>query len=380
MLVSDQRATESGLRVRLFRDEDREAVFSLYGQVFGEESLELFRRRWEWQFLRNPATRLAPSLIWLAESGGEIVGHLASFPQRMKFLDEQRVIYHDCDLLVSPTARRQGVGRRLVAAYDNCPNLLSNCLAYAPANGRIRARLGYQPAHALPRYLRPYDIGAIVGYMANSGRLSGLASKPPFSWLVRGLMTGLTGAARVVNAAKKPQPSGEFTVECATSIGREFDDLWNRLSPSFPLVAVRDRDFVQWRFVEDPVFDNTILVARDRKGILVGYLAMRVWARSGMTDGRVMDLFCPPGELAISDSLLHAALKLFEQHGVDLVSSWGLHPKIREGVRRHLYLAPSKLDHPSWLLWKGSEELRSVVYNADNWHISCADSDIGFNP
>ncbi len=107
---------------------------------------------------------------------------------------------------------------------------------------------------------------------------------------------------------------------------------------------------------------------------------MRVWARSGMTDGRVMDLFCPPGELAISDSLLHAALKLFEQHGVDLVSSWGLHPKIREGVRRHLYLAPSKLDHPSWFLWKGSEELRSVVYNADNWHISCADSDIGFNP
>lgn len=380
MSVIDRSAAEIGVRVRPFRDEDRDAVFSLYGQVFGEESLERFRRRWEWQFVDNPATRLAPSLIWLAESGGELVGHLASFPQRMKVLDRQCIIYHDCDLIVSPTARRQGIGRRLIEAYDNCPNPLSNCLAYAPANGRIRARRGYQPAHIVPRYVRPYDIAAIVGFMTSSGRFPRLVTTPALSWVIRGLGTVLGVAVRVVNAVRKPRPSGGYTVERATAIGAEFDELWERLSPSFPLVAVRDRHFVQWRFVEDPVFDNTILVARDRNGSLAGYLAMRVWERSGMTEGRIMDIFCPPGEKAVSDSLLQAALQQLEQGGVDLVSCWGLHSRIRKDVQRYLYLAPSKLDHPSWFLWKGSEELKSIVYDADNWHISCADSDIGFNP
>ena len=86
----------------------------------------------------------------MADREGEIVGFLASFPQRMKLLDEESIIYHDCDLIVSKTARRQGIGQRLVDTYDRHPNLLSNALAYAPANGRIRQRAGYQPMRALP--------------------------------------------------------------------------------------------------------------------------------------------------------------------------------------------------------------------------------------
>lgn len=366
--------------MRLFRNDDRDAVFSLYRDVFGEEAGDLFERRWDWQFEGNPARQNAPLLIWLAEKDGEIVGHLASFPQRMKVVDQVFVVYHDCDLIVSPKVRRQGVGRHLVKAYDTCPNPLSNCLAYAPANGRIRERLGYRPANAIPRYLRPYDVAAMTNLLLSSERLPRPLKSPPATWVLRGLSLGLSVVAIAANAVRRPRPSTDFSVESVTAAGTEFDDLWARLSPQFVLSAIRDRQFVNWRFIDDPLFDNSILVARDNSGVLVGYLALRVWKRRGVVEGRIMDLFCPPESQEIVDSLLHGALLHLKRRRVDLVSCWGLHPGIRSKVRRHLYLAPSNFNHPSWFLWKGHHEMSATVYNASNWHLSCADSDIGFSP
>ncbi len=365
--------------VRLFVEEDSDAVFSLYGQVFGEAALALFKRRWQWQFALNPSVRYAPSLIWLAEKEGEILGHLAAFPQRMKLLDQQTVVYHDCDLIVSPKARRLGIGRRLVEAYDACPGLLSSCLSYAAANGRIRQRQGYQPANAIPRYFRPCDVSALLSLLLRSGRLPGILTKPPFSWLARVLAGGANLAVGIANTLKKPRPSGKYVVTEVATIDAEFDDLWRSLSSQFPLLAVRDAAFVQWRFADDPIFENTILAARDRHGQLVGYVVMRIWDRNGVMDARVVDLFCPPDSKDIIDSLLLAAFEFAEERGADLISCWGLHPSLRKQVKRRIYVAPSNLNRPSWFLWKGREELRRSVYSADNWHLSCADSDIGFS-
>lgn len=233
----------------------------------------------------------------------------------MKLLDEESIIYHDCDLIVSKTARRQGIGQRLVDTYDRHPNLLSNALAYAPANGRIRQRAGYQPMRALPIYIRPYGARLATDVLAKSPRLSRIVTTSPASWILRGAAFGVGVGIGVLNRLKRPRSSDEFTVEPTTSIDGDFDDLWRIVSPNSSFITVRDRKFVHWRFIEDPVFDNTVLVARDRQGAIAGYLALRVSHVRNLVVGRIMDLFCDPSSRVVVDTLVECAVLRFEARG-----------------------------------------------------------------
>jgi len=371
-MATETRPT-SAIRSCTARDYD--GVFALYDEVFGVEAGRRFRERWRWQFFDTPACREAPSEMWVAELDGGIVGFLASFPVRMQLGGAVQLVYHDCDLIVAPQVRRGGVGQQLVEAYDRFANPLSNALAYAAANGRIRERLGYRPVHAVPIALRPYDAAAIAAYL-------GLAQRLPRTLAPAAhVATAVLGVAfTAANRLRSPRLPAERTVDRVSRAGEEFDTLWSRCAPRFPFAAVRDRAWVEWRFLDDPIFADTVLAARDRRGALTGYLAFRVTARPDLRVGRILDLFAPPDDVATIDALLHRALELTRADRADLVSCVGLHPTIRRRVRRYLYVTPARLDRPAWFLWKGDPSLAGRVHDAGAWHLSHADSDIGFSP
>lgn len=369
--------------IRPLENEDLDGVYELYRRVFGEEPLRRFKQRRSWQFEENPATRLKSSRCSIAERSGEIVGFIASFPARFKLGDQERVLYMECDLLVSEEARRHdptAAIRLLRTSIDNPAHVLSNAFGYSPSHRQLREWLKHRPVHATPIYVRPYHCGAILEFLVSSGRLPGVLGTPPLSWLLRGLGVALDAVKALLNRVRRPRESDGYTIEIATRIDEEFTALWNRLSASFPIVAVRDRPFVQWRFVDDPVFDNTVLIARDREGTLVGYAAVRVTLKGPMRVGRIMDIFCAPTSTLLTTSLLRAALDQLERQRVDVVSCMGMHPAIRAVVKRYLYVAPRSLDNPALLLWKGSEDLRETVYDQASWHLSHADGDEGFAP
>ncbi len=366
--------------IRSFRDDDRPAIWKLYGEVFGRDALSRFERRWRWQFYENPANGAAPPQMWVAADGTRIVGFLGSFPQRMKLHDRECVIYHDCDLLVASDMRRQGIGRRLVQAYDDSDNPLSNCLAYAPANGRIRSKAGYRPVRAVRRYFRPYDMRSLVRLYAQSGQLPPAVERLlPIRWIAAAAGSGLNGLARLTNAIRSPKGSrGERRVERCATFGSEFDDLWRRCSRDFSFATVRDRRFVHWRFAEDPLHDHTLFLARDADGQAVGYVAVKVARKGLVCDSRIMDLFCAPHDSVTAEALLYAAIRWLEAEKVDYIYCLGLHPTLRRTVQRYLYVAPARLNSPAWLLWKGSSDRAALVYDDASWHVSLADSDIGF--
>ena len=367
--------TQPTIAIRTCTAADYESVFALYDDVFGKEAGRRFRARWRWQFFDNPACRDAPSEMWVAELDGAIVGFLASFPVRMQLAGRVQLVYHDCDLIVAPQARRGGVGQRLVEAYDAFANPLSNALAYAPANGRIRERVGYRAVHAVPIALRPYNAAAIARYVGVTERLPrGLSP------VTHGVTAILGVGFAAANRLRAPRAPADRTVERLSGAGEEIDRLWARCATHFPFAAVRDAAWVQWRFLEDPLYDVTVLAARDGSGAVTGYLAFRVTPRPDLRLGRILDLFALPDDVATVDALLHRALALTRADHADLVSCVGLHPALRRRVHRYLYVKPARLDRPAWLLWKGDPALRERVHDAGEWHISHADSDIGFAP
>ena len=191
----------------------------------------------------------------------------------------------------------------------------------------------------------------------------------------------LNAATAAVNALRRPRaPRGYSVEEVHERAGPEFDELWEAVGPAFPIVAVRDRRFVQWRFFDDPVFDNMTFLARSADGEPVGYLAMRVSSKGPTRVGRILDVFCSPDSEPVVEALMHAALARFRREKADVVSCFGLHPGIRKRVRRYLYLTPASRQNPALLVWNGDPALQEAVYDANNWHMSQADGDDGFSP
>jgi len=149
---------------------------------------------------------------------------------------------------------------------------------------------------------------------------------------------------------------------------------------SFLSQVVRDQAFVQWRFIDDPVFTNTVLVARKFDGSLNGYLAARVSEIKGMKTGRILDVFAPFDAPDVTHALIRSALKLFSNEGADIISCVGLLPALRRLITPYFYLTLKQFNEPAWLLWKGNPELAPLVYDSVQWHVTHADSDIGFRP
>jgi ribosomal protein S18 acetylase RimI-like enzyme len=365
--------------VRTMVPRDLPQVHRLHAEVFGEHSLELWRRRYDWQFERSPGTKYRRSVLWVADQSGEILGFLASFPIRVSVAGREVVTLCPSDFMVSTKARGAGLGRRLVDAYSAETGDLAPALQYSPPSGRIFRNAGYQPVDAQPVLLRPYDVGRLLAF-ALGGRLT---KRSPSATLQRSAMPAarLLGgiSVRVVNRMRRPSKDPGLTIEATTQAGQDFDNLWSALAGQFPSVLVRDRAFVEWRFLRDPLRSHIVLTARNTDGRLVGYLALTTGNRRGVLFGYLMDLFTARTAINVADSLIAEALTIFERDGVAAVTSLGLHPDLRRRVARFLYVRRKSIGLPALLRWRGEPSVAQVVYDASKWHLSYADGDEAFS-
>lgn len=371
--------TSGDTTIRPVQKEDIPKVLELYAEVFGPDSADLWRRRYEWEFEQNPATRFRPSRLWVAERNGNVVGFLASFPMRVWLRNQEVVTLCPCDLMVSGAVRGAGLGKKLIDAYLAADIPLANALVYSPAAARIYRKLGYRLVAAEPVMLRPYSSRELVRFIRNRQE-----SSDSSQGLVRRGVLAVVGFTSgpvftLMNRVRRPKASSELSVRVDHVIGPDFDSLWRSLTSHFPAVPVRDRAFVEWRFCNDPIRRHILLTARDRAGNLRGYIAFMTAKRRGVLFGYLMDLFTNPDASDVIDALLAEALRMLEATGVAAVTSLGLHPRIRRRVRRYMYLRPRMMELPAWMRWHGDPTVADTVYDAESWHISYADGDDAFS-
>ncbi len=365
--------------IRPFNRKDSAGVESLYKNVFGESALNEFLRRWEWQFFSNPACESVGSLMWVAEMGGDVVGFLASFPTRFKVFEEEAVIRLPCDLMVSTSARGQGVGEKLIRAYIDSEDLIVNALGYSPASGRMFQRLGYREVDAERLRMRPCDLRPIIRDVLS--RRSRWRATKTFAPQIAGVVGGvLNPGLWVVNRVMMPACSTEYDIRECTEADAGFDDLWRRVSPAFPIAAVRDRRWIQWRFLDDPCFEHRLLCAFDKCGGLLGYVDVRVSKMRGLRVGRILDLYCDPSALHLAESLLSAGAGRLEAAGVDMITCLGHLPGLQQVIAKYCYFTPERLQTPALFIWKGENALASAVFDQEKWHLTHADGDDGFSP
>jgi len=247
--------------IRTYRPTDRDRVLAMIGRVWDEERRRSHDFLWDWKHGRDAGPWSSGHLARVIERGGEVVGYAGAIPAR--FLIDGAVIEgaFAIDTLVDPAAR--GMGTRLLR-----DQFASGMLLLGAGNPRSRAlyervsgrpRLVVREARKMARVLDPAAILKHRGLPAPLAVAIRLAHRGVRA--LRGRRDAHRSAAGLVLEPVDRFPAGIDT------LGLEF-------ARGFRRSVLRDRQYLDWRFVDGPV-DYRIRLLRDGERRLRGYLVYR---------------------------------------------------------------------------------------------------------
>jgi GNAT superfamily N-acetyltransferase len=349
------------LIVRRAEPDDVPGILALFRVVFGRD---LSPERYLWK-VRGLSSW--PGHAWVAASGAEIVSHYGCTPVRMTIEGRTMMAAHGSDAMTHPRFRRHGVMTALQKAA---------LAAWSEA--------GFALAYALPT-----GSTSVSGTESAYGYKPGWASMFPLQWVRQPLRFDrlLARRVRVPSAvaatartaawayarwfANVPQ-SSDITVSEVSTANADLDAIWTRVAQSIHASVVRDREWVQRRYLSDPDRRYRLLVASDGKPI--GFAVWKMTADRDRSTGWIVDLCARTTQGA--SALVAAIVSYCRREGADDIRA--VVP--RAGVMQQLLRAHG------FLRASGGFQLFAIALapwidlpalaNPERWHVSGGDFDV----
>lgn len=333
---------------------DAEKLHNIYRRIFGDTKAAARQASWEWQYERNPQSTGGP-VVYVARENSHPLGQMATMPVSLWWGGREVRAAWGIDYFVSPDAEGQGHSIALAKAWMQGVDV-ALALGLARTSYLICRRLGFRDLGYVPFFQAVLDPAAIV--RRRYGRLAGRLAAPVTA-LVR----------RRVHRRRPRAP--EIEVREASSIGDDYNALWERARGSFDACVRRDAAYVRWRYREAPHKQYDIREAR-RHGVLTGFVVTRHEEYRGLRLGWIVDLFAASDDQATRDALLTAVMRAFAEAHVARVQVLCTSDGLAADLRRHGFFKGSAHGHLCARA-NGITDLQSA--GSGRWHVVFGDGD-----
>jgi hypothetical protein len=249
-------------------------VLDLWRIAFGKE---LDADIWRWKYADNPFGMRV--LLCFDPDDEKAVVMYSGAPYRARWRDREVEIVQLMDIMSHPDFRKTGLFVKAAEVYfDTFAG--GDSVLYYGIPGRYHFDIG-------AKYLKYSELASGVAYLAADPRK--LARGP------------VGGSLRV---SDRPAPV--------------FDRMWRDLGEHYPLAAVRDRAFLEWRFFNHPRREYIVYVVGG--GLLSRPRGYAVVGMDGTT-ARLVDLLVPPDRRPVSVLSSGLAADLVRR-GIERVETW----------------------------------------------------------
>jgi len=301
---------------------DKGALWDSIKIAYGDLAQHMIPDRWNWQYLDNPfLDKNAKELpIWIAIKGDRIAGQICAIAVEIKVGDEIHHAVWGVDLIVLPTYRRQGIGRRLIEAIIEHYGFYM-ALWMSPATRRIYHRLGgCIDIEPVPVYRRLVKLNrdSVFRYLMTrtrrQPRLNRIARIGCHVFLFDRIFplaaNTILGFRDIVERRTKR--------ECRTQIvevkrfGDEIDQLWSVTNHQFEVIVKRDQRFLNWRFTANTQLNYRSFIAT-RDGETKGYIVLRKPEPIEPNVGIIVDLYTSRDDEETLEDLIRHAIHFFGQ-------------------------------------------------------------------
>ena len=285
-----------GIQVRPYATGDEPGLLALFTSVFGRAST---LEQWRWK-LHWP--HCGVDNVWLARAGGRAIFQYAGIPTRFSLDHRPATMMVSVDTMTAPEFRRRGLLTRVAAqAYAQWRSCGVPFVIGLP-NQQWRSRtaaLGWQPLFPLQWLVRPLRPELVLARRLGAHLIE---------------RAGFLAAPWNRYWDNRIQKDRSVSLEPAAAAGAEFDELWHALEPCWALSTVRDRQWVDWRFLKSPSRAYAVTLAR-RRGTPVGYAAQSLSGTPECPTAYLAELVAAPTDVGARDSLMRGALRSARRHG-----------------------------------------------------------------
>ncbi|MBK7977080.1 MAG: GNAT family N-acetyltransferase [Deltaproteobacteria bacterium] len=294
---------------REFVRADRGRVLDIFETVYGREFRDNFDRLLDWQYLDNPYKPEGVPCSMVVEEDGRIVGFMGFYYSPTQVGPD---VFPSCWIIgfVTDPDARGSAGPRFVRqasrSIDPVPVLLGN-----PGTHILRFWSWFKAGvcTTVPIMIRPVGLEFIAREKLPAA-LAGLAGASS-----RAALKAAGGTVDRLAIARARRRG--VVLERVESFGPELDGLWRRVRRLHPNMTLRDRDYLNWRYVDCPLAPYVIFVARIDDDV-VGYAASRVFDSKRMRKAVIVDLLADGDDPVITRALVARSMQQFRAERVNL--------------------------------------------------------------
>jgi len=347
-------------KVRDGNEKDLERILSLRKIVLGGmEEDKLNPSFWRWQFMEGPDGK---AFIYIAEDGGRVIGHFADVPRRFSANGSMVLGTLSLDLMVHPDYRRKGIfaelGRSAIERVKKAKGLFM--MAYPIRKETIHGlkKLGWEVVTELPVIVYPIRFRGIVHRYLPIPLISHFVG----------------GVSRLFYFILCPQKRKGGVEGIEIEEVKEFDDQFDTFSQKAlslsPIMGIRDRNYLNWRYFQHPTRTYTIYRAI-KNGKMRGYIILRKVDLLKFSSVVIVDLLALDEETL--PVLMMKGIEHSEREGVDLLGCMlpKGHPYHRI-LRQRGFLPSLK----RFLLMIYPQSHKELLLSPERWYVNWGDTDV----
>jgi hypothetical protein len=407
-------------RIERYRRADREQVFDLMRAAYKPDEVARQIKQWAWKHDANPfnaeaeryrifsrsrilsfvrsaarpedlaalelqgsdALSLDQPYCLMLKTDAKLVGIFCMIPQRFMISGEPHwaIIGSNCVIHPVYRGRKFSIRMSLAMRADNALNInYSNptgqrttrsanrffrAIASAPDAAPNRSLSGTR--HLMPMF-KPLDWREVIGRVSSSAVVNKSA-------VLFG--TGFDAARRKIFA---PVAARDAIIREVDSFDDRLDALWTRVSPDYPVIAARDRRYLNWRFLARPDVSYRYLVAR-RGDDVVAYMVFRLADRDGMRCGYVIDYLIENRSREVFSRLLEHAENSMARDGAKAIICAVAPASYRSLLLRHGYFPVRSATTPHLnALCHSSDPALEVFTDLGQWFVTAGDGNLDFS-
>lgn len=317
---------------------------------------------WRWKYFDNPA---GPPSLAVVLDGDRVVGRTAMYAIRMRVGNVCMIARQESDVDVLREYRRGGTFRRLEKTAMGGPPGFSYPFTFGMANETARkvgtTAYGYRLVASVRKLVKVLDP---VPFMAGRTRVR----LPRF-------MGRLIRRGIVWTDARGLTSEGAVRIE---RFDERFDALWER-SPKAPIMAVKDAEYLNWRYFKCPHL-RYHAYALETGGRLLGFVVFHVSEKAGIRYGIIDDMLCESIDSFEQEALVVLAIRRMAAEAAHAIVCWlpGHHP-LNTALQRKGFLARPT---PNYLIVRRESEgiPEGFLEDEGNWCYMIGDSDYWLFP
>ena len=311
--------TDDEIKLIRYQRSDRERVFALVREVFPSSYSERLIRQWDWKYDANPFNRGGEPDIELLTKGEELVAMYGRLFYPVAVEGKEHLAHHACDLVVHPAYRGRNLSARLRGPRQHCRSDL-HFSWQNEASYRVSSREGRGGVPFVSLF-KPLDVARIAQHLLGDRTLGRTAGRV------------IDAARRLVPRIRRRGTVPGVSLERVRSFDERFDRLWQRACRDYPVMVVRDRRYLEWRFGRRPDARYDV-IAVSRASELAGYMVTRSGSESGDW-GYLVDFLVEERSSRLFSFLLDEAVESLRREGAVGISCRVAVPPYRGLLYRH---------------------------------------------